>query len=273
MKRRRFLKHTLFCSAAMLGAPAIGATRKPHVVVVGGGFGGAMAAKYLRIYGQGQIDVTLIEQHKQFVSSPMSNLVIVGLKPLSYCTQQYDQLAQRWGVRVLNQRAAAIDAAASRITLADTSEISYDLLVVSPGLDLQWDQIEGMDDPEANNVVIDAWQSGADSVRMRDQIQALPAGGLDAICIPLAPYRCPSAPYERASLIAWYLQKNKPGATVHVYDANQEITTEKELYQRFWQQHYKDILFYHPQNALVAVDVKQKKMHFDFEDAVADVLN
>ena len=273
MKRRRFLKHTLFCSAAMLGAPAIGATRKPHVVVVGGGFGGAMAAKYLRLYGQGQIDVTLIEQHKQFVSSPMSNLVIVGLKPLSYCTQQYDQLAQRWGVRVLNQRAAAIDAAASRITLADTSEISYDRLVVSPGVDLQWDQIEGMDHPEANNVVIDAWQSGADSVRLRDQIQALPAGGVVAICIPLAPYRCPSAPYERASLIAWYLQKNKPGATVHVYDANQEITTEKELYQRFWQQHYKDILFYHPQNALVAVDIKQKKMHFEFEDAVADVLN
>ncbi|MGH8814317.1 MAG: FAD-dependent oxidoreductase, partial [Advenella sp.] len=199
MKRRHFLKHALFTSAATLGAPAIGAKRRPHVVVVGGGFGGAMAAKYLRIYSHGQIDVTLIEKQKAFVSCPMSNLVLVGLKPLSYCTQQYDQLARRWGIRILNQRATKIQAATSRITLADTSEISYDRLIVSPGVDLQWDRIDGMDHPDAHEVVIDAWKNGADSARLRDQIQALRPGGVVAICIPLAPYRCPSAPYERAS--------------------------------------------------------------------------
>lgn len=273
MKRRHFLKQAIFTSAAVLGAPAIGAKRKPHVVVVGGGFGGAMAAKYLRVYSQGSIDVTLIEQHKEFVSCPMSNLVLVGLKPLSYCTQQYDQLASHWGVRILHQRVEKIQAASSRITLADASEVSYDRLIVSPGVDLQWDLIEGMDHPDAHDVVIDAWQNGVDSGRLGKQIQALRPGGVVAICIPLAPYRCPSAPYERASLIAWYLQKHKPGATVHVYDANQEITTEKELYQRFWQHHYQEILFYHPQNTLVAVDIEQKKMHFEFEDAVADVLS
>lgn len=218
-----------------------------------------MAAKYLRVYSQGSIDVTLIEQHKEFVSCPMSNLVLVGLKPLSYCTQQYDQLASHWGVRILHQRVEKIQAASSRITLADASEVSYDRLIVSPGVDLQWDLIEGMDHPDAHDVVIDAWQNGVDSGRLGKQIQALRPGGVVAICIPLAPYRCPSAPYERASLIAWYLQKHKPGATVHVYDANQEITTEKELYQRFWQHHYQEILFYHPQNTLVAVDIEQKK--------------
>jgi len=273
MRRRRFLKHTLFASAAMLGAPAIGAKRKPHVVVVGGGFGGAIAAKYLRMYSRGQIEVTLIEQHKQFVSCPMSNLVLVGLKEIAYCTQQYDRLADRWGVRILNQRAEKIQGASSRLILADASEISYDRLVVSPGIDLQWDAIEGMDHPNAKDVAIDAWQSGADSVRLRDQIQALEPGGVVAICIPLAPYRCPSAPYERASLIAWYLKKHKPGATVHVYDANQDITTERDLYQRFWQEHYKNVLFYHPENTLVAVDIEQRKLHFEFEDAAADVLN
>lgn len=273
MKRRHFLKHAILASTAVLGAPAIGAKRKPHVVIVGGGFAGAMAAKYLRIYSEGQIDVTLIEQNKQYVSCPMSNLVLVGLKELSYCTQQYDQLAKRWGVRVLNRRVARIDPASSRITLADASQISYDRLVVSPGIDLQWDSIEGMRHPNAHQVVIDAWKSGADTIRLRDQILAVKPGGVIAICIPLAPYRCPSAPYERASLIAWYVKKYKRGATVHVYDANQEITTEKELYQRFWQDHYKDVLFYHPENTLMAVNVEQKKLHFEFEDVVADVLN
>lgn len=273
MKRRRFLKNTLYASAAMLGAPAIGARGKPHVVVVGGGFGGAMAAKYLRIYGQGRIDVTLVEQHRKFVSCPMSNLVLVGLKALSYCTRTYDQLASRWGVRVLHRRAAKIQATASRLLLDDGSELAYDRLVVSPGVDLQWNEIDGMDHPKAREIVIDAWQSGADAVRLRDQIQAVAPGGVVAISIPLAPYRCPSAPYERASLIAWYLKKHKPGATVHIYDANQEIATEKEHYQRFWEDHYKDVLFYHPQNTLVSIDIPGKKLHFEFDDASADVLN
>ena len=273
MKRRHFLKNSLFASAAMLGAPGLAARRTPHVVVVGGGFGGAMAAKYLRVYGQGRIDVTLVEQNRQFVSCPMSNLVLVGLKELSYCTRQYDQLANHWGVRVLHQRAAKIRVAASRMLLDDGSEIAYDRLVVSPGVDLQWNEIKGMDHPQARDVVIDAWQSGADTLRLRNQIQAIAPGGVVAISIPLAPYRCPSAPYERASLIAWYLKKYKPGATVHIYDANPEITTEKELYQRFWEEHYKDVLFYRPQNTLVSIDIPGKRLHFEFDDASADVLN
>ncbi len=249
---------------ASLGGPSIG-----RVVVVGGGYGGSTAARYLRLWG-GNVDVTLVDRNPQFISCPISNLVVGGYKQMADITRGYEGL-KALGVKVLQGEVTAIDPAARKVRLADGSELPYDRLVVSPGVDFMTDQIGGLQAALDKGQVTHAWKAGPQTVALRQQLEAMKDGGVYALSIPKAPYRCPPGPYERACLVASYLKQHKPKSKVLVLDANPEVQSKKALFEKAFQQHYAGLLEYRPNAELKEVDGTLAKL--EFEDVKADVLN
>jgi NADPH-dependent 2,4-dienoyl-CoA reductase/sulfur reductase-like enzyme len=273
--RRSFLAR-----AAALGALALPGVGKaagnsaPRVVVVGGGYGGATACKYLRLASRGAIDVTLVEPAADFISSPMSNLVLEGRLDMADITLSYEDLQRRHGVRIVRDHAERIDAAARRVLLRSGASLPYDRAVVSPGIDFMWDSIPGMALPEARARILHAWKGGAQIAALRRQLVAMREGGRFIIAIPQTPYRCPPAPYERACLVADYFKKHKPRATVHVFDANADVTSEGAAFKAAWKRHYPGIIEYTPEFRAVDVDAAANRVIFEFgEEETADVLN
>lgn len=246
------------------GGPSIG-----RVVVVGGGFGGSTAARYLRLWG-GNVDVTLVDRNPQFISCPMSNLVLGGFKQMADITRGYEGL-KALGVKVLQGEVSAIDATARKVRLADGTELAYDRLVVSPGVDFMTDQIGGLQAALDKGQVAHAWKAGPQTVALRRQLEAMPDGGVFALSIPKVPYRCPPGPYERACVVAAYLKQHKPKSKVLVLDANPEIQSKKALFEKAFQTHYAGLLEYRPNAELKEVDGTLAKL--EFEDVKADVLN
>jgi len=277
MNRRNFLKLAGASAAATVSATAaLPASAKSagalgHVVVVGGGYGGATAAKYLRMWSDGAVDVTLVERNPEFVSCPMSNLVIGGLKQLADITVSYDGLVKHHGVKLIQASATGVDSAAKKVTLDNGETLTYDRLVLSPGIDFMPDKVGGLAGNE--DKIPHAWKAGEQTVILRKQLEDMPDGGVFAIHIPKAPYRCPPGPYERACLVASYFKQHKPRSKVIVLDANEDIQSKKALFRKAWDTHYKDILEYRPNNALLEVDVATKTAIMDFESVTADVLN
>lgn len=252
------------CATAPSG-PSIG-----RVVVIGGGFGGATAARYLRLWG-GQVDVTLVERHPRFVSCPMSNLVLGGYLQISDITRAYDGL-RALGVKRVQAEVVAIDAVRKRVRLADGAELAYDRLIVSPGVDFIYDPVPGLAQAIDGGRVAHAWKAGAQTVALRRQLAEMPDGGLFAISIPRAPYRCPPGPYERACVVATYFRQAKPRSKVLVLDANPEIQSKKALFERAFREHHAGILEYRPNSELTEV-TDSGVARFEFEDVKADVLN
>ena len=246
----------------------------PHVVVIGGGYGGATAAKYIRLFSEGKVQVTLVEPNEAFVSCPISNLVIGGLKQISDITIPYDNLAKRHGVKVVRDRATAVDPDKRTVKLAGGAELKYDRLIVSPGIDFMWETLPGMAKPGAQDKVLHAWKAGPQTVALRKQLEAMPDGGVYALSIPLAPYRCPPGPYERACMVAHYFKKAKPKSKVIVFDANDDVTSKPALFKKAWDEHYKGILEYRPKHRVVDVDAATNTLKFEFnEDFKGSVLN
>jgi sulfide dehydrogenase [flavocytochrome c] flavoprotein subunit len=271
--RREFLRaSTATLTAAALGARGSFAADAPRVVVVGGGYGGATAAKYVRMWSAGKIDVTLVERNAEFVSCPLSNLVIGGTRTIADITIAYDGL-DKWGVRRVRDEAVAIDPAARTVRTAGGATLAYDRLILSPGVDFMWDQIPSLDNAEAQAKILHAWKAGPQTVALRRQLEAMPDGGLFAIVIPTAPFRCPPAPYERACQVALYFQRAKPKSKVLILDANEEVQSKKALFTAAWEGRYKGYVEYRPNSALVDVDVSTRTAKFDFESVKADVLN
>jgi sulfite dehydrogenase len=252
------------CETVPATGPSIG-----RVVVVGGGFGGATAARYLKMWG-GNIDVTLVERNVNFVSCPISNLVLGGHKQIADVTRGYDGL-KALGVKVVQGDVTAIDAAARKVRLAAGGELSYDRLVVSPGVDFMFEQVGGLQAALDSGRVTHSWKAGAQTVALRRQLEAMPDGGVFAMSIPRVPYRCPPGPYERACMVASYLKTAKPRSKVLILDANPEIQSKKALFERAFQQHYAGIIEYRPNAELKEVDANVAKL--EFEDVKADVLN
>ncbi len=251
-------------------------TRSPaaRVVVIGGGYGGATAAKYLRAWSDGRIEVTLIESNAQFVSCPLSNLVIGGSRQIADLTAPYDDLARRHGVRVVRDTAAAVDAASHRVRLASGADIAYDRLILSPGIDFLWHEVPGLDNADAQARVLHAWKAGGQTVALRRELAAMRNGGVFAIVIPPTPYRCPPAPYERACQAAWYFKRAKPRSKVLVLDADPDVTSKGALFRHAWQELYAGIVEYRPDHGLAGVDAQALTASFDVDDDVsADVLN
>jgi len=251
------------CASSSSG-PSIG-----RVVIVGGGFGGATAARYLRMWG-GNVDVTLVERSASFVSCPMSNLVVGGYKQMADITRSYDGL-KAMGVKFVQGDVVAIDAAGKKVRLASGSELTYDRLILSPGVDFMYDQVGGLQAAVDSGRVAHGWKAGAQTVALRKQLEAIPDGGVYAMSIPKVPYRCPPGPYERACMVASYFKTAKPRAKVLVFDANPEIQSKKALFERAFKQHYDGIIEYKANSEVKEVSGTTAK--FEFEDVKADVLN
>ncbi len=261
----------------LLGLSGCATTSIParaKVVVIGGGYGGATAAKYVRWLSDYKIDVVLIEPQEAFVSCPMSNLVLSGVKQMAEITTPYTALNRRHGVTVVRDRAQSVDTRAKTVTLANGPVIGYDKLVVSPGVDLMFDNIEGLRQAHEDGRILQAWKAGPETVALRRQLEAMPDGGVFAITIPEQPYRCPPGPYERASVVAGYFKAHKPRSKVLILDANQDVISKGALFKKVWAEQYKGILEYRPQHRVSAVDGKAGLIKFDVqEDVKANVLN
>ena len=276
MQRRHFLQTgTALGAAGLVSACAtVGGGSGPKVVVIGGGFSGATAAKYIRIWSDQKIQVTLVEPNDYFMSCPISNLVIGGSKTMADITTPYDNLTKRHGVQVVKDRVNSIDADKRTVKLAGGTELSYDRLIVSPGVDFMWETLPGMNKPGAKEQVMHAWKAGAQTLTLRQQLMAMPDGGVFAMTIPLAPYRCPPGPYERACQVAEYFSKAKPKSKVLILDANEDVTSKGALFKKAWTDRYKGIIEYRNKHNVTDVDVATKTLKFEFNDDLkASVLN
>lgn len=273
--RRDFIKLTGAVGAAStLGWPSITQAARGRVVVVGGGFGGATCAKYIRKLAPG-IKVTLVERDSKFVTCPFSNAVLGGLQDIGTITHSYDKLRKTHGVKVIHDNVTAVDPAAKRVTLADGKRLRYDRLVVSPGIDFQWGAIEGYDEA-ASRTIPHAWKAGEQTLILRKQLEAMKDGGIVIIAPPGNPFRCPPGPYERASMIAHYLKQAKPRSKILIYDAKDKFS-KQPLFMQGWQKLYPGMIEWvkgSDGGTIEAVDVKTRTIHPVFgESQKGDVLN
>ena len=278
MQRRHLLQQglALGLTPAFLAQSvfAQSAASKAQVVVIGGGYGGATAAKYIRLLSGYKISVVLIEPQAEFISCPMSNLVLGGSKSLAELTTPYAALSSKHGVTLVHDYATAIDPQKKTVALKNGSTLRYDKLIVSPGVEMNFDSIEGLQAANVSGQILQAWKAGAETTALRQQLQAMPDGGVFAITVPEAPYKCPPGPYERASQVAHYFKQAKPKSKVLILDANPDVTSKGPLFKKFWSENYKDIIEFRPNHKVLAVDAKNNTLKFDAQDSVrADVLN
>ena len=276
MLQRRGLIQCLLGSGALAAFGGCASRTPGHakVVVVGGGCGGATAAKYVRLLSDHAIDVVLVEPEEKFVSCPMSNLVVGGMRSMADITKPYDTLQRRHGVTLVRDSVASIDASKKTLRLAGGAEMRYDKLVLSPGIELIFDSVQGLKQASDDGRILQAWKAGPETEALFNQLRAMRDGGVFAICIPEAPYRCPPGPYERASLAAAYLKANKPKSKVLILDANPDVTSKGGLFKKAWADRYPAMLEYRSQHKAVGVDARTLNVRFEVQDDVkADVLN
>jgi sulfide dehydrogenase [flavocytochrome c] flavoprotein subunit len=254
--------------------PSVGTGGKKlgRVVVVGGGYGGATAAKYISMWSEGAIEVTMIEREPEFISCPISNLVIGGSRKINEITRSYNTLAGR-GVKVVQDEVTLIDPVKRTVTTRKGQTLQYDRLVVSPGIDFQFEKINGLN-AEAQKVVLHSWKAGAQTIALRAQLESMADGGTYVLSIPKAPYRCPPGPYERVCQVASYFKQAKPKSKVLVLDGNPDIQSKKGLFTKAWNELYPGIITYTPNMVVSEVDVKNKTLITEVGDRVrGDVLN
>jgi len=275
LTRRDFVKW-LSASAALSGsigcATATTSKTVGGVVVIGGGYAGATAAKYVRMWGP-DIEVTLVERDAEFVSCPLSNRVLAGVIQLKVLTRDYGKLQAKYGVKLIRDEATAIDPVAQEVRLGKGGPLKYDRLIVAPGVEMLYNEVPGLDSPQAQARVLHAWKAGPQTVALRKQLEAMADGGVYAITIPKAPYRCPPGPYERACQVAWYLKTSKPKSKVLILDANEDVVSKKGLFMKAWSERYAGIIEYRPNSELLGVDAATLTAKLTFEDVKADVLN
>lgn len=275
MRRRDFLGLPLGLAMPAASATSAPSATRGRVVVVGAGFGGATAARYVRILGGGRIDVTLVDQHAALVSCPASNRVLAGEKTLEQLSFGYDALRQAHGVRFVQGRVTAIDADRRRIVVAGSglahARLPYDRLIVAPGIDFVYDAYPML--ARTQRQIPHAWKAGPQTRILRRQLVAMPNGGVFTIVIPPQPYRCPPAPYERACQVAFWLKTHKPRSKVVVLDANPVIASKRILFERAWRDLYPGMIDYVPGSEVRQVDPATKTVRTVFDTVRSDVLN
>ena len=244
------------------------------ILVIGGGYGGATAAKYLRLFSNNTAQVTLIEPNASFISCPLSNLVVGGSRTLADLTSPYDTLSKRHGIKIIQDSVVSIDPDKRIVKLASGKILPYDKAVVSPGVSLLMDSIEGLASANKAGVTLQAWKAGPETVALHKQLAAMRDGGTYALSIPEAPYRCPPGPYERACQVASFFKQHKPKSKVLILDANQDVVSKGALFKKVWAEQYPGMVEYLPKYNVTAVDAKTKTIKFEIQDDIkADVLN
>ncbi len=276
IKRRSFIK-TAIAAGSMAMLPKIGlATKKSsisqRVVVVGGGFAGATAAKYLKMWSP-ETEVIMIERNAQFVSCPQSNLVLSGSRTLQELTSDYSGLADKYEVKTVQAEVVAIDTEKQQVTLHDDVVVSYDRLIIAPGVDFIYDDLPMLASYDAQNIVPHAWKAGPQTEILKQQLVSMKKGGTVIMTVPPTPFRCPPGPYERACQIALYLKNYNPTAKLIILDANGDVASKKALFKGAWQEYYSGLIDYVPSSIIESVDVANLTVDTEFNQFSADVLN
>ncbi|MBS0125346.1 NAD(P)/FAD-dependent oxidoreductase [Thetidibacter halocola] len=235
LNRRTFLG-TGVAAAATLSAPMVRAQGRPRVVVIGGGAGGATAARYIAKDSEGAIDVTLIEPSRTYFTCFFSNLYLGGFRTLESLAHTYAKLATDYGINVVHDWATGVDRDAKTVALAGGGSVPYDKLVISPGIDFVDGSVPGWD-ISAQGVMPHAYKAGTQTALLKAQIEAMPQGGVFVMVAPPNPYRCPPGPYERISMVAHYLKANNPTAKIIVADPKEQYS-KQALFEEGWQKHY-----------------------------------
>jgi sulfide dehydrogenase [flavocytochrome c] flavoprotein subunit len=234
---RRDVMKSAAAAAALLPMPALAQGAAGRVVVIGGGFAGASCARTLKAL-DARINVTLVEASRTFIACPFSNLVITGMRELTAQQFGYDKVAAA-GVTMAFSAASAVDPQGKSVTLADGNRLAYERLVLAPGIDIRWDGLPGYDEAAAN-VMPHAWKAGEQTTLLRRQLESMEDGGLVVISAPANPFRCPPGPYERASLIAYYLKTKKPKSKLILLDAKDAFSKQR-LFQNAWKELYPNL--------------------------------
>jgi len=269
--RRAFVRGAAAAAAAAVAAPSL-AQAKPRIVVIGGGFGGATCARALR-RADPRFEVTLVEPNPVFTACPFSNAVIAGLRDIAMQRFGYDAIRAE-EISVAADQAKLVDGQSRRVTLRGGSVLDYDRLVLAPGIAIRWDVLPGYDEVAAA-MMPHAWLAGEQTLLLRRQLEAMPDGGTVVIAAPANPFRCPPGPYERASLIAYYLKQSKPRSKLIVLDAKDGFSKQR-LFQAAWEQLYPGLLEWVSQSnggKVTSVDAKSRTMVTDFATYKADVAN
>jgi sulfide dehydrogenase [flavocytochrome c] flavoprotein subunit len=273
LRRRNFLMRAASAGvAAVLPLPALAQSAGAQVVVVGGGFAGATCARTLKRLDP-RLAVTIVEANRVFTACPFSNEVVVGLRELAAQQFRYDKLASD-GIAVNFSEAKSVDPQTRTVTLDDTTRLAYDRLVLAPGIDFRWDALPGYSEA-ATEKMPHAWEAGPQTLLLRHQLEAMPDGGVVVIAVPANPYRCPPGPYERASLIAYYLKTRKPKSKLLILDAKDTFSKQK-LFQNGWTVLYPGLIEWVALSAggkVTAVDASAMTLTTDFTTHKADVAN
>jgi len=274
MDRRQFLKAgTAGVALTGLGGCAGmgGGAAKGRVAVVGGGYGGATAAKHIRMLDP-SIEVVLVEPGDAFVSCPISNMVLGGFRTIADVTTPYTGLA-RHGVRMVKDVATAIDMDRKEVRLTRGDPVRFDRVVVSPGVDFMWEMLPSMRADEAQARVLHAWKAGPQTVALRAQLEAMADGGVYVISVPEQPYRCPPGPYERVCQVAAYFKARKPRSKILVLDANADVTSKGALFKKAWAELYPGMIEFRGNSKATDVDWRAKTVKLEFGDVKGDVVN
>ena len=245
--------------------------RNRRIVVIGGGFGGTIAAKYARM-ADPSIEVVLIDRDRSHFACPFSNLHFIGKRDIGENEFGYSKMASTWGVKTLFGEVTAIDGAAKKVVTED-GFVTYDRLILSPGIDFRFDEIEGYDAKATPLLMPHAWKAGEQTRLLKKQLDAMSNGGTVIIAIPLSPYRCPPGPYERACMIASYLKQFKPRSKLLVLDSNEQIASKPRLFSAAWDEHYKGIIEYRAAHKVTKVDTKAMSVDTGVEEIKGNVIN
>ena len=240
MIQRRTLLSQALAGAATVAAPALvrAQAASAHVVIVGGGFGGATAARYLRRYAP-DLRITLVEPEQRFYTCPFSNLYLAGLRTWESIGHGFDELRAA-GINIIHARADDVDASARTVRLSNGQTLTWDRLVLSPGVDMRWNVVQGYDEAAAQKAP-HAWKAGAQTLLLRRQMEAMADGGTFVMTIPDNPFRCPPGPYERAAMVAHYFKQHKPRSKILLLDAKDNFS-KKGLFQQGWKALYGDMI-------------------------------
>ncbi|MCR9194952.1 MAG: NAD(P)/FAD-dependent oxidoreductase [Hyphomonas sp.] len=270
---RRVLLKVMGSGAASLALPTHAYARsKARIVIIGGGFGGASAARMLATLLPSS-DITLIDVNATYTACPFSNLVLGTDRALSQQQFGYDGV-QQLGVNVLNTLALDVDPVAQTVALQDAEPVSYDRLILSPGIDMRWNALQGYDEAAAQRFP-HAWKAGPQTLLLRRKLDALEDGQPVIMSVPTAPFRCPPGPYERASMIAHYLKSRKPRSKLIVLDAKDSFS-KMDLFQEAWREHYPDHLEWRgasDDGTVSRVDAATQTIETDFESFSAPAIN
>lgn len=281
LSRRNFIKLTGSTAGLLVAGcrnKKLTSSTAAHVVIIGGGFGGATAAKTIKKLDP-SIKVTLIEPNQQYITCPGSNWVLGGLRTINSLTVSYKNLTNQYDIKLIHDKVSFINPDKHVVTLSNDKKINYDRLIVSPGIDFRWETIEGHN-ASTTHLIPHAWKAGSQTTLLNKQLQAMHNGGTVIICAPPNPFRCPPGPYERASMIAHYLKQHKPKSKILILDPKTKFS-KQDLFIKGWEKHYgfgtnNSLIEWHsiPDNPVINIDVKTKQVETDFGDNFkADVLN